>query len=95
MLSLQISKCCSRDSLDYQLEREGGRAWDSEYVVTMNAQEYVHLQVEFDLNHPYVPTEKDILNILSALEVSEIIEDDLEISEVIVPNVSFLKCKKQ
>ena len=35
------------------------------------------------------PTEEDILNICGALEVFEIIEDDSNISEVLVPNVSF------
>jgi hypothetical protein len=63
---------------------------DSEFVVTMNAQEYVHFEVKFDLNHPFVPIEEDILNIISALKLFEIIEDDLEISEVAIP-----KCKKQ
>lgn len=63
---------------------------DSEFVVTMNAQEYVHFEVKFDLNHPFVPIEEDILNIISALKIFEIIEDDLEISEVAIP-----KCKKQ
>ena len=32
----------------------------------MSAQEYVHFEVEFDPNHPYVPIEENILNILGA-----------------------------
>ena len=43
----------------------------------MSAQEYVHFEInEFDhINQPYVPTEEDMFNILSASEVCEIIED--------------------
>ena len=41
------------------------------------------------MNHPYVPTKEDVWNIVSALELSIIIKDDLEISEVAVLNVSF------
>jgi hypothetical protein len=55
----------------------------------MSAQKYVHFDVEFDLNHPYVPNEEDILNIIDASLVYEIIEDDSKISEVVIPNVSF------
>ena len=61
----------------------------SEFVVTMSAQEYVHFEVEFEVNHMYVLTEKDILNIISASKVHEIIEDELQISEVLISNVSF------
>ena len=43
------------------------------------------------MNHPYVPTEEDILNILGALDVYEIIEDDSRISEMAIPNVSFFQ----
>ena len=41
------------------------------------------------MNRPYVPNKEDILNILSALEIYNIIEDDLEISEVALLNVTF------
>jgi hypothetical protein len=41
--------------------------WDSEFVVTMSTQEYVHFKVEVDVNHPCVPIEEDTLNILGAL----------------------------
>ena len=51
-------------------------ARDSKSVVTMSVQEYAHFEVEFNDNHPYVPTEEDTLNILSALEAFEIIEND-------------------
>ena len=51
-------------------------ARDSKSIVTMSVQEYAHFEVEFNDNHPYVPTEEDILNILSALEAFEIIEND-------------------
>lgn len=34
------------------------QARDCEFVETMSAQEYEHFGVEFDLDHPYVPTEK-------------------------------------
>ena len=62
----------------------------SEFVVTMSAQEYVHFDVEFDVNHMYVLTEEDILNIINASKVHETIEDELQISEVLlVSNVSF------
>ena len=62
----------------------------------MSAQEYVHFEFEFPLNHHYVPTKEDIFNLLGVSEVFEIIEDDSKISEVVVPNVLFsLKCKKQ
>jgi hypothetical protein len=42
----------------------------------MSAQKYIHFEViEFDhINQPYVPSEEDMFNILSALEVCEIIE---------------------
>ena len=70
------------------------KAGDIEFVVTMSAQEYVHLEVEFDLIHPYVPTGEDILNILGASKVYEIIEDDLESSEVVVPSVSFSQAQE-
>ena len=46
------------------------------------------------MNHPYVPTKEYILNIISASKVFEIIEGDLEIGEVVVPSVSFLKHKE-
>jgi hypothetical protein len=41
--------------------------WDSKFVVTMSTQEYVHFEVEVDVNHPCVPIEEDILNIIGAL----------------------------
>lgn len=47
----------------------------------------MHFEVEFGLHHYYVPTEEDILNILGASKKTEIIEHDLEMSEVVVPNV--------
>ena len=65
------------------------RARDSEYVMTMNEQEYVHFEAEFGLNQPYVPIEEDILDRPSASKVCEIIEDDLWMSEMGVPNVQF------
>ena len=46
--------------------------------MTLHAKEYVHFEVEFDLNHAYVPIKEDILNIRGALKAFEIIEDDLE-----------------
>ena len=49
---------------------------NSEYIVTMNAQKYVHFQVKFDLSHPYVPTKEYILNKICASKVFEIIEGD-------------------
>ena len=52
----------------------------------MSAQEYVQLE----LSHPYAPNKEDILNILGAWRVYEIIEDGLEISEVTIPNVYYL-----
>lgn len=52
------------------------RARNSDYVATRSAPQYVHFEVEFDFNQPYVPTEEDILDILCALEVYEFIEDD-------------------
>lgn len=55
----------------------------------MSAQQHVHYEVDYDMNHPYIPIEEDIWNILSASEVYEIIDDDLEINVVVVPNVSF------
>lgn len=44
---------------------------DSEYVVTVSAQKYIHFEViKFDhINQPYVPNEEDMFNILSASEV--------------------------
>ena len=51
-------------------------ARDSESTMTMSAQEYAHFEVEFNGNHPYVPIEEDILNILSASKVLDIIEND-------------------
>ena len=44
--------------------------------MTVSAQEYAHFEVEFNGNHPYVPIEEEILNILSASKVLEIIEND-------------------
>lgn len=44
--------------------------------MTMNAQKDVHFEVEFDLNHPYVLNEEDILNIISASLVYKIVDDD-------------------
>jgi hypothetical protein len=52
------------------------------------------VEVEFNLNHPYVPNEEDILNIINALKVFENIEDESKLSRVIVPNASFLKVQK-
>lgn len=49
----------------------------------------MYLEVEFDLFHPYVPFEEDIMNILGASKVYLFIEDDLESNEVVVANVSF------
>ena len=46
------------------------------------------LKLSFDMNHPYVPNEEDILKIINASLVYEIIESDSKISEVVVPNVS-------
>ena len=46
--------------------------------------EFVQFEVEFELDHPYVPTKEHILKILNALEISKIIEDDSEISEAAI-----------
>lgn len=54
----------------------------------MSAQEYVQLKVEFESNHHYVINMFQ-LNILSALMAPEIIEDALEISKVVIHDVSF------
>jgi hypothetical protein len=50
MLSLQVSQCCLIDSLSLSFSQLSIRvARHSEFVVTMSAQEYVHLEVEFDV----------------------------------------------
>ena len=41
-------------------------ARDSESIVTMSPQDYMHLEVEFDLDHLHVPSEEDILNMICA-----------------------------
>ena len=54
MLSLHMFQCCSIDSLSQLSIRVG----DSEFVVTTSANNYVYFEVEFDLIHPHIPTEK-------------------------------------
>ena len=54
----------------------------------------MHFEVDFDINYPYVPIEEDILNIINASKVHEIIKDDLEISEVVVSNVLFSQAQE-
>ena len=70
------------------------RVRDSEYVVKICAKEYVHFEVEFYLLHPYVLAEEDILYVLGASKEYEIIEHDLEMSEVVVPNVSLSQAQE-
>lgn len=53
----------------------------------MSAQQYMHFEVEFDLNRPYVLSEEDISNIFGASQVFETIEGDSETGEVAIPIV--------
>ena len=66
-----MSQCCSIDYFIYQPELQG--------IVSMCDNECTKgcaFEVEFDLNHPYVLNEEDILNIISASLVYKIVDDD-------------------
>ena len=70
------------------------RARDSKSIVTMRTQEYIHFEVEFGRNHPHVPIEEKIPNILGASVMCEIIEDGSKIREVQDLEVSFFEAQE-
>ena len=64
----------------------------------MNAHEFINYKLEFDLNHPYIPTEEEIISVLDERDDvanNEPIKeaDNVQIGDVMVDGVAFKDAK--
>ena len=71
---------------------------ESECGPTMNAHEFIHYELEFDLNNPYIPNLEEIIGMLDERRDAfdnEPIEgvDNVQISDVVVDRVGFKDAK--